>query len=241
MLPTSQFSTRNHILNSLSEETLDRVLPTLEAVALPLGETIFRPYEKITHVYFPDTSMASIVANSESGHTTEIGIASWEGAAGLDVLLGGESSPHEAICQMAGQAHRMPTEAALEEFGKAGDFQALLLHFFRTLVVQISQTTLCNRIHSVEQRLCRWLLMCQDRSASEMLPLTQEFLSVMLGVTRVSVTIAAHELQENGCITYSRGKIAILDRAALEGLSCECYGVVKKEYDAYLAASGKAG
>ncbi len=237
MLPTSHISTRNHILSSLSDETLDRSLPLIEKVEIPLGETLFRSYEPIPYIYFPDTAMSSIVAVAETGHATEIGIVGWEGAAGLDALLGADSSPHEVMCQMAGSAHRMPIVEARQEFGKAGDFQTLLLQFYRTLVVQISQTTLCNRIHSVDQRLCRWLLMCQDRSAADTLPLTQEFLAVMLGVTRVSVTHAASELQKDSYISYSRGKIDILDRSALESLSCECYQVVKDEYDAYLSAS----
>jgi CRP-like cAMP-binding protein len=227
MLPTSSLSTRNQILRSVSPYTLHGMLRYLEPVTLPVGYQLYRAFEPIPYVFFPDSAMGSIVANSESGHCTEVGMVGYESGCGLEVIMGADSSPHDVAIQIAGTGHKMATAAIREEFSKCSDFQASLLTSVNNLMVQISQTTLCNRLHSVEQRLSRWLLMCQDRSATEELCLTHEFLATRLGATRVSITQAAGQLQQDGQITYSRGKISIIDRQALANISCECYETVR--------------
>lgn len=224
-------STRNYLLNALPPDSLKRLLPRIESVDLPLGATLYKPYDRIEYVYFPNNSMASIVANSASGQATEIGVVGCEGAVGVEVLLGSNSSPHESMIQIADGAHRIAAKALRAEFEENRATRRLLLAFVNKLMVQISQTTLCNRIHSVDERLSRWLLMCDDRIESSTLALTQEFLAIMLGVSRVSVTLSASDLQAAGVISYSRGHLTVLDREALEKTACECYKIVKAEYD----------
>jgi hypothetical protein len=175
--------------------------------------------------------MVSIVANTENGQATEIGVVGCEGAAGLEVIMGSNASPHEAMIQIADGGHRIETKVIRKEFKRAEQLHDLLLPFVNKLMIQIGQTTLCNRIHEVDQRLARWLLMCEDRVEGDSIALTQEFLAMMLGVSRVSVTLAARNMQTIGCIKYSRGNIHILDRKELEATACECYKIVKAEYD----------
>jgi CRP-like cAMP-binding protein len=227
----TNFSSQNQLLSSLPSDALDRIRPDLEYVELPRGNSIFKPYQPITHVYFPERSMASIVANTSQGQSTEIGVVGSEGAVGMDVLFGVDSSPHECMIQIADGGWRIPTASIRAEFKRAEALHDVLLRFSHRLMTQISQTTLCNRLHSLDERLSRWLLMCQDRVGMDELNLTQEFLAIMLGVTRVSVTAAASSLQEAGCIRYTRGHITITDRMRLETSACDCYAAVKKEYE----------
>lgn len=223
--------TKNHILNALPDDAFERLLPDLKKVELPHGENLYRPNAPITHVYFPDYAMASIVATTADGQSAEVGVVGREGAVGLDVLMGVDSVPHECMVQIPDGGWRITTAAIRKEFKLGGPAQKLLLLFTHKLVVQISQTALCNRLHSVEERLARWLLMCHDRVENDKIRLTQEFLSIMLGVSRTSVTLSAIALQNMGFITYSRGTITVLDRKGLEEFGCECYQIVKREYD----------
>lgn len=226
-------STKNIILNALPEEDYKRLSPDLKQVELDLGQVIYRAEEPIEYVYFPNNSMISVIANTSGGQSAEVGVIGFEGIIGIDVLLGSDSSMNENIIQLADGALRINTATVKKEFKRAGALHDSVLRFTRLLMVQISQTALCNRLHSVEERLARWLLMCRDRSATDDLNLTQEFLSVMLGANRATVTLAAIALQHIGYIEYSRGHIKITDREGLENFSCDCYKTVKQEYDRF--------
>lgn len=231
MNDASPINCRNSILQSLTPEAYERWKPHLELIDISLGTSLYRPDEEITHVYFPENSMASIVANTSSGQSCEVGVVGYEGATGLQVIMGARSSPHNCMVQIADRAYRLPAAVMRREFNLCGPTHDCILSFMNKLLIQVSQTTLCNRLHSVEERLARWLLMCHDRVTSSRLELTQEFLAIMLGVTRVSVTISASALQMIGYIKYTRGNITIVDHEGLEDLTCECYAVVKKAYD----------
>ena len=227
----SQLSTKNYILNSLSQADFERLLPDLEFVKLAHGEVLYRPLEPIKYVYFPDDAMCSVVATTAEGQCAEVGVIGREGMIGIDVLMGIDFSLNENFIQLPDGGLRMKTSAIKREFKQNGELQDLLLNFVRLLMFQISQTALCNRLHTVEERLSRWLLLCRDRSATDELQLTQEFLSIMLGANRATVTVAAITLQGGGYIKYSRGLITILDREGLEHFACDCYRTVKDEYD----------
>jgi CRP-like cAMP-binding protein len=227
----SQFSTLNHILNALPAEDFERLLPHLKKVSLSLGQVLYRADEPIKHIYFPDNAMISVIATTSDGQCAEVGVVGREGFSGIDVLMGVDSTSHQGVVQIADGALQISTEAIRKEFKLGGAFHDLSLFYMHAMMMQISQTALCNRLHSIEQRLARWLLMCHDRSASDQLTLTQEFLSIMLGVNRPTVTTAALVLQGGGFIKYSRGKIIVLDREGLEDFACDCYDVVKPEYD----------
>ncbi len=232
MPSNASLATRNHLLNNLKPESFERLRPYIKEFDAYLGRTLYSPFEPIEHVYFPNNSMASIVASTESGHTTEIGVIGCEGAAGLEIVMGRTSSPNESMIQIADSGHRIPSRYLLAEFERSADTRLLFLSFIKKFIIQISQTTLCNRLHNVEQRLARWLLLCYDRVDKEHLKLTQQYLSVMLGVTRVSVTHAANGFQDLGLIKYKRGKVTIADYEGLQKSVCECYAIVKAEYDA---------
>ena len=225
--PTS----KNHILNSFSDETMSRLSHDFEHVDMPSGRILYASYEEITHIYFPENSMASIVANTSAGQSTEIGVVGREGAVGLEALMGVATTPHESMIQIPNGGWRIRVAPLATEFNDNAAVRATLLLFQYKFTAQVSQTALCNRVHAVEHRLTRWLLLCHDRVDGDNLRLTQEFLAVMLGVTRVSVTLAAQILQDQGLIRYARGSITIVDRASLEAASCDCYGIVKREYD----------
>ena len=224
-------TTNNLILNRLPKKDFERIQPDLETVKLTLGQIVYRAEEPIEHIYFPNNAMISVIANTMDGQSAEVGVIGFEGIIGADVLLGANTAINENIIQLADGALQMKTAAAVKEFRRCGAFQELSLHFVRLLIIQISQTALCNRLHTVEERLARWLLMCLDRSLTDELQMTQEFLSVMLGANRATVTLSAIALQSAGFIRYSRGRIAILDREGLEDFSCACYRTVKREYD----------
>ena len=183
------------------------------------------------HVYFPTTCHVSLLYTMLNGATAEMGLVGNEGVVGVALFMGGETTPNRAVVQGRGEAIRMKASAMLDEFRRGGQFQSLLLRYTQALMTQISQTAVCNRLHSVEQRLCRWLLMTHDRTHSDVLQMTQEFLSHMLGVRREGVTHAAQGLQLQGFICYARGDLKIVDRLGLEAHVCECYGVVKAEHD----------
>lgn len=230
-LPQPRILTKNYILNRLPEEDLERLRPDLEKVTLNNGLVIYQPEEPIEYVYFPDNAMISVVANTFSGQTAEVGVIGYEGLAGIDVFMGSDMTLNEHVVQLPDGALRIKTAAIIKEFKRAGALHDLILRFVRLLMLQISQTALCNRLHSIEERLVRWLLLCHDRLESDELKLTQEFLGIMLGTNRATVTLAAITLQDVGYIKYKRGLITIKDRAGLEDFSCECYEIIKQEYD----------
>ncbi len=232
-----QLSTKNFILRSLPPENYERLLPDLKPVRLVAGKIIYRPEETIEYVYFPDSAIISVVANTLSGQSAEAGVIGWEGMSGIDLLMGSDFTLNENIIQLPGDAYQIKAEIIKREFDRGGDFNRLVLGYIRLMILQISQTALCNRLHSVKERLARWLLMCHDRAGVDVLPLTQEFLSIMLGTNRAAVTMAAITLRKTGYIKYSRGLISIKDRAGLEDFSCECYKIIKKEDDRRLIKS----
>jgi CRP-like cAMP-binding protein len=222
---------QNHLLDSMQPDVKERLGPHLEYIEAPLDMKLYEPYERMTYAYFPANCLGSIVATTSTGHSTEIGVVGSEGMVGLELLMGVDASPHKSMVQIAGHAYRIKAEAVQEEFRRCGSFHDLVLHFAQKLSVQVAQTTLCNRLHTVDERLPRWLLMCHDRIDGDVLLLTQEFIALMLGTSRVTVTQAAQIIQNIGYIKYVRGKITILDRHGLEDVSCDCYSVVKREYD----------
>jgi CRP-like cAMP-binding protein len=226
-------STVNYILNALPEEDLERLLPDLEPVELKLGQVLYRPEEPIEYVYFPNNTMISVVAMTAEGQSAEIGIIGWEGMVGMDVLMGSDSTLNEHLVQHPNGALRINAAAVKTEFRRCGALHDLLLRFIRLMMIQIGQTALCNRLHTVDERLARWLLLCRDRAGTDKLQLTQEFLSIMLGTNRATVTMSAIALQSAGFIKYTRGHITIKDHEGLEDFSCECYKIVKKEYDRF--------
>jgi len=224
--PFKRLSTNNEILNALPDDVIERLLPDLEKSALARGQLLYRAEDKTDYVYFPDNSMVSVIANTAEGQVAEVGVVGREGVVGLNIFLGVDSTPNELLVQISDSSTRVGVEAARREFARGGE----LLRFTHDFMTQISQTALCNRLHTIEERLSRWLLMCRDRSESDDLPLTQEFLSIMLGANRPSITIAAINLQSAGLIKYSRGHIKILNREELKEFSCDCYRKVVQEY-----------
>lgn len=229
----TRLSTVNYILKALPKEDFERLLPDLEPIELKLGQVLYRPEEPIEFVYFPNHTMISVIASTAEGQSAEIGIIGREGMVGMDVLLGSDSTLNENIVQHPNGAFRINTASIKQEFKRGGALHDLLLRFTRVMMIQIGQTALCNRLHTVDERLARWLLLCRDRSGTGELQLTQEFLSIMLGVNRATVTMSAIALQSAGFIKYSRGHITIKDSEGLEDFSCECYKIVKKEYDRF--------
>lgn len=224
----------NHLLAALSSEERGRLVPALEHVALALGEVIYEPGERPDHLYFPGSCIVSLVYTMRDGVTAEMGLVGNEGAVGIALITGGDTMPHRAVVQVAGDAFRVSAKTVLPEFRRGGPLQRSLLLYTQALLTQTCQTAICNRLHSVEKRLCRWILLCHDRLKSNELLMTQEYIANMLGGRRQSVTVAAGQLQDAGLIHYSRGHIRILDRRGLEGSVCECYGVVKTEFDRLL-------
>jgi CRP-like cAMP-binding protein len=227
------------LLSMLPPEDHQRLLPSLQPVTLSLGEVVYESGGRLDSVYFPTTSIVSLLYTMENGSIAEMGLVGNDGVVGIALFLGGETTPNRAVVQIAGDALKMSARVLREEFARSGPFHQVLLRYTQTLITQISQTAVCNRLHSVEQRLCRWLLLIQDRTNSEELPMTQEFISSMLGGRRESVTVAAGRLQAAGLIHYSRGHIRILDRNGLERHVCECYQIVKTELERLLAVGKK--
>ncbi|MBA3631349.1 MAG: Crp/Fnr family transcriptional regulator [Acidobacteria bacterium] len=234
--PSTQpsLSTRNSILNSLPKEDFERLLPDLEEVNLALGQVLYQAEDPITHVYFPNKAMISVIANTVGGQCAEVGVIGYEGLVGVDVLLGADSALNENLVQHANGALRINTAAIRGEFKRGGALHDSVLRFVRLMMIQVSQTALCNRLHTVEERLSRWLLLCRDRAGTNELQLTQEFLAIMLGTNRATVTMSAIALQSAGYIQYTRGHITVTDHEGLEDFTCECYQTVKTEYDRLL-------
>jgi CRP-like cAMP-binding protein len=225
---------QNHLLDALPEVELARLLPLLERVPLVLGEVLYESGEQLRHVYFPVDAIVSLLYVMADGASAEIAIVGNEGIVGISLFMGGETTPSRAIVQSAGHAYRLKGQLLKDEFYRAGPMQHLLLRYTQALLTQMSQTAVCNRHHSLDQQLCRWLLLSLDRLESNELTMTQELIANMLGVRREGVTEAAGNLQDAGLIQYSRGKIKVLDRPGLEARVCECYAVVKKEFDRLL-------
>jgi CRP-like cAMP-binding protein len=223
----------NHLLAALPEAEWMRWLPQLEQIEMPLGQVLYESGSKMSHVYFPATAIVSLLYVMEDGASAEIAVVGNEGIVGIALFMGGESTPSRAVVQSAGQALRLRAQTIKDEF-KSGPVLHLLLRYTQALITQMAQTAVCNRHHSLDQQLCRWLLLSLDRLQGRELVMTQELIANMLGVRRGGVTEAALKLQELGLIRYARGHITVLDRHGLEQRACECYGVVKKEYDRLL-------
>jgi CRP-like cAMP-binding protein len=224
----------NRLLASLPADMCERLRPALELVSLALGDVIYEPGGGMDHVYFPTSVVVSLIYTMADGDTAEMGLVGNEGVVGIALFMGGETTPNQAVAQVAGGALRMKAAAMQEEFRRGGPFQLALLRYTQALITQISQTAVCNRLHPIEQRLCRWLLLTRDRLPSDEILMTQEFIAHMLGVRREGVSAAAHHLQKAGLIRYRHGHITILDREGLEAATCECYRVVKDEFDRLL-------
>jgi CRP-like cAMP-binding protein len=222
---------RNHILAALSAPELKRLRAHLEPVEMPLGHVVYESGRLLDHVYFPTTAIVSLLYVMEDGASAEIAIIGNEGVVGISLFMGGESTPSRAVVQSAGEAFRLPAKYLMLEFNRGGSIQHLLLRYTQALITQMAQTAVCNRHHSVDQQLCRWLLLSLDRLSGDELIMTQELIANMLGVRREGVTAAAGKLQKAGVIEYRRGHITVLDRPKLETMSCECYAVVRRECD----------
>jgi len=221
---------QNHLLSVLPTTEYARLLPLLELAELPLGKAVYESGEHLNHVYFPTTAIISLLYVLENGASAEISVVGNEGVVGIALFMGGETTLNRAIVQSAGQAYRLKGQLLLQEFNRAGALQHLLMRYTMALLAQMSQTAVCNRHHSVDQQLCRWLLLSLDRLSSNELSMTQELIADMLGVRREGVTEAAGKLQTAGLIRYSRGLITVVDRPGLEARVCECYEVVRKEF-----------
>ena len=231
---------RNSLLAALPAADYERLLPHLDPVPLPLGRVLYEPGTKMAHVYFPVTGIVSLLYVMENGSSAEIAVTGNEGLIGISLFMGGESTPSRAIVQSAGHGYRLGAQILKREFERGGELQHLLLRFTQALITQMAQTAVCNRHHTVEQQLCRWLLLSLDRLPSNELRMTQELIANMLGVRREGVTEAARRLQDAELIRYHRGQITVLDRPRLEQRVCECYAVVKRETDR-LFSYGRAG
>ena len=225
---------QNHLLQVLPEDVQNRVFPQLGLVTLPLGHVLYESGAALHHVYFPADSIVSLLYVMENGASAEIAVVGNEGVVGVALFMGGETTPNRAVVQSGGAAFRLKSQLLKEEFSQSGALQHLFLRYTQSLLTQMAQTAVCNRHHTVEQQLCRWLLMSLDRLPSNKLTMTQELISNMLGVRREGVTESAGRLQSKGVIQYSRGLITVLDRAKLENICCECYGVVKLETERLL-------
>jgi CRP-like cAMP-binding protein len=230
----------NRLLAALPDENYEALLPLLEGVQLPLGMVVYESGGAQGYVYFPTSSIVSLLYVLADGASAEIAVTGSEGLVGIALFMGGETTPSRAVVQSAGHGYRLRAAELKRQFETGGALQHLLLRFTQALITQMTQTAVCNRHHAVDQQLCRWLLLSLDRLAGNELVMTQELIANMLGVRREGVTEAAGKLQDEGLIRYSRGRITVLDRQQLEARVCECYGVVKKEYDRLLpeAASG---
>jgi CRP-like cAMP-binding protein len=233
-MPGSHAPQQNHLLAALSEVERERIVPHLQLVSMPLGKVLYEPGESLRHVYFPADCIVSLLYVMENGASAEISVVGNEGLVGIALFMGGETTPSRAIVQSAGHAYRLIGQRLKDEFHRSGAMQLLMLRYTQALITQMAQTAVCNRHHSVDQQLCRWLLLSLDRLESSRLTMTQELIANMLGVRREGVTEAAGKLQKAGVIKYSRGEITVLDRPKLEAMCCECYAVVKKESDRLL-------
>jgi CRP-like cAMP-binding protein len=233
-MPSPREPQQNHLLAALSAAERERLYPHLQLVSMPLGKVLYESGDLLRHVYFPTDSIVSLLYVMADGASAEISVVGNEGLIGIALFMGGETTPSRAVVQSAGSAYRLMGQYLKEEFRRNSGMQLLLLRYTQALITQMAQTAVCNRHHSVDQQLCRWLLLSLDRLSSNTLTMTQELIANMLGVRREGVTEAAGKLQELGVIRYARGRITVLDRPRLEQLCCECYAVVKKETDRLL-------
>src|SRR5690349_13130019 len=224
----------NQILRALPKNERERLFPHLKLVEMPLGMVLYESGAALRHIYFPTDSIVSLLYVMKDGASAEIAVVGNEGLVGISLFMGGETTPSRAVVQSAGRAYRLRAKVLKAEFEFGGPLQHLLLRYTQALITQMAQTAVCNRHHSIEQQLCRWLLLSMDRLPTNVLTMTQELIANMLGVRREGVTASAGKLQEAGLIHYSRGRITILDRLKLEKRVCECYGVVKKEFERLL-------
>jgi CRP-like cAMP-binding protein len=224
----------NRLLDALPQDEYEALRSRMHKVSFFLGEVVYEFAENPDYVYFPTTSIVSLLYTMENGATAEMGLTGNDGVVGIALFMGGGTMPNRAVVQSAGGAIRMKAKMLQDEFARGGAFQQLLLRYTQALITQISQTAVCNRLHSLEQQLCRWLLLSHDRVQSDELIMTQELIADMLGVRREGVTVAAGHLQDVGAISYVRGHIQILDRNRLEEAACECYRVVKDEFERLL-------
>ena len=227
---------QNNVLAALEPAARGRLYPHLQLVAMPLGRVLYESGDTLRHVYFPTDCIVSLLYVMEDGASAEISVVGNEGLIGIALFMGGETTPSRAIVQSAGHAYKLIGQLLKDEFHRNGHMQLQLLRYTQALITQMAQTAVCNRHHSVDQQLCRWLLLSLDRLASDELTMTQELIANMLGVRREGVTEAAGKLQKLGVIRYARGKITVLDRPKLEELCCECYAVVKTETDRLLSS-----
>ena len=232
--------TENHLLAALPEAESQRWLPQLERVEMPLGQVLYESGGTLSHVYFPTTAIVSLLYVMENGASAEIAVVGNEGIVGISLFMGGDSTSSRAVVQSAGLGLRLKAQVMKDDFNRAGPVLHLLLRYTQALITQMAQTAVCNRHHSLDQQLCRWLLLSLDRLQGNELVMTQELIANMLGVRREGVTEGALKLQQAGLIRYARGHISVLDRDGLEKRSCECYGVVKKEYDRLLPPKAAA-
>jgi CRP-like cAMP-binding protein len=225
---------QNHLLDALPVSDYERFAPHLEHVTLNLGDVLYEPGGKMRYVYFPTTAIISLLYVMQDGASAEIAIVGNEGILGISLFMGGETTPSRAVVQSEGFGYRIRAQLLKDEFGRFGPLMHLLLRYTQALITQMGQTAVCNRHHTVDKQLCRWLLLSLDRLGSNELTMTQELIANMLGVRREGVTEAAGKLQAAGLLKYRRGKITVLDRPGLEARTCECYSVVKKEFDRLL-------
>jgi CRP-like cAMP-binding protein len=224
----------NQILRRLPQPERERLYPHLRLVPMPLGTVVYESDTRLRHIYFPTDCIVSLLYVLKDGATAEIAVVGNEGAVGVSLFMGGETTPSRAVVQSAGHAYRLTRALLKQEFERHGQLLHVLLRYTQSLITQMAQTAVCNRHHALEQQLCRWLLLSLDRLESNELKMTQELIASMLGVRREGVTAAAGHLQKLGAISYARGRIRVLDRAKLESLSCECYAAVKAETDRLL-------
>lgn len=234
-MPLPHSPNLNHLLAALPSAESERLAPRLELVPMRLGETLYEPGGRLQHAYFPTTAIVSLLYVVESGAAAEIAGVGNEGIVGVSLFMGGDTTPSSAVVQTGGHGYRLKSNLLMEEFNRAGAMHRLLLRYTQALITQMFQTAACNRHHSIEQQLCRWLLMTLDRLSSNELVMTQELIANALGVRREGITEAAGNLQRTGVIRYRRGHIAVLERSGLEAGACECYAVVRNELGRLLA------
>ena len=232
--------TENHLLAALPDAEWQCWLPQLERVEMPLGQVLYESGGMLSHVYFPTTAIVSLLYVMENGASAEIAVVGNEGIVGISLFMGGDSTSSRAVVQSAGLGLRLKAQIIKDDFNRAGPVLHLLLRYTQALITQMAQTAVCNRHHSLDQQLCRWLLLSLDRLQGNELVMTQELIANMLGVRREGVTEGALKLQQAGLIRYARGRITVLDRDGLQKRSCECYAVVKNEYDRLLPANGNS-
>lgn len=229
LLSAPHTPSQNQLLAALPADIFARIAPNLELVSMPLGQVLCESGDQLHYVYFPTTAIVSLHYVMENGASAEIAGVGNEGVLGISLFMGGNTMPNRATVQVAGWGYRLKGRLMVEEFNRAAPMMRLMLRYIQALMTQISQTAVCNRFHSIEQQLCRWLLLINDRMPSNELTITQELIAIMLGVRREGITEAAGNLQRAGLISYRRGHISVLDRSGLEASACECYHVVKKE------------